>query len=274
MVPTRPPTRWTPTTSSESSYPSLYLRPTASAQIAPAATPIAIAPIGVTAPHDGVIATRPLTTPDAAPNDVAWPSRIRSTASQASRPVQPASRVLTKATAARWLAPSAEPALKPNQPNHSRPAPIMTRVRLCGFIGSRPKPMRRPSTSAAASPAAPELISTAVPPAKSSAPELVGHPAADVVARAEVEDPVRDRRVDEDGPDGAEDQPGPEPGAVGDRAGDQADRDHARRVPGRARTGWSGSAPPGRPRPGRRARGTGSGRRTGRASTSSPKAIE
>ena len=46
------------------------MRPTASAQIAPAATPIAIAPIGVTEPQDGVIATRPLTTPDAAPNDV------------------------------------------------------------------------------------------------------------------------------------------------------------------------------------------------------------
>ena len=70
-------------------------------------------------------------------------------------------------------AETAEPALKPNQPNHSSPAPIMTRVRLCGRIGSRFQPIRRPSTMARASPAAPALMCTAVPPAKSIAARLL-----------------------------------------------------------------------------------------------------
>ena len=80
-----------------------------------------------------------------------------------------AASVLTQVMAAVPLAPRAEPALKPNQPNHSRPAPIMTRVRLCGRMGSLPKPTRLPRTSASASPAAPALMCTAVPPAKSIA---------------------------------------------------------------------------------------------------------
>ena len=166
-VPTRPPTRWTPTTSSESSYPKRYLRPTASAQTTPATAPITIEPIGDREPHDGVIATSPETRPDAAPRVVAWPSRSRSSASQPSEPAAPASSVVVNTTAAVWLAPSADPALKPNQPNQSRPAPSMTSVRLCGRIGSLPKPIRRPSTRASASAEAPEQISTAVPPAKS-----------------------------------------------------------------------------------------------------------
>ena len=81
-----------------------------------------------------------------------------------------ATRVLTQATAAVWLAASAEPALKPNQPNHSRPAPSITSGRLCGRIASVPKPRRVPSTNASASAAAPALMCTAVPPAKSMAP--------------------------------------------------------------------------------------------------------
>src|SRR3954451_15445290 len=129
-----------------------------------------IAPIGETAEQDGVIATRPATTPEAAPSEVEWPSRNFSTTNQPSVAAPVATMVLTHTTAAVLLAASADPALKPNQPNHSRPAPIMTRGRLCGRIGSRRQPSRRPRTSAIASPAAPELISTAVPPAKSRAP--------------------------------------------------------------------------------------------------------
>ena len=41
----------------------------------PATKPIAKAPLAPTAAHAGVIATRPATTPDAAPRLVAWPSR-------------------------------------------------------------------------------------------------------------------------------------------------------------------------------------------------------
>src|SRR5829696_10108610 len=125
-----PPTRWTPTTSSESSYPSLNLRLTASAQSTPAMAPTRIAPTGLTAEHAGVMATRPATTPEAAPSDVACPSRIFSVAHQASDAAAVATRVLIQATAATSPAPSADPALKPNQPNHSSPAPIITSVRL------------------------------------------------------------------------------------------------------------------------------------------------
>ncbi len=132
-----------------------------------------MAPSGETAEHEGVIATRPATTPEAAPSDVGWPSRTRSVASQPSMAAAVATIVLTNTTAAVLLAASAEPALKPNQPNHSSPAPIITRVRLCGRIGSRPKPTRLPSTSASARPAAPALMWTAVPPAKSIALRLL-----------------------------------------------------------------------------------------------------
>src|SRR3954464_11027861 len=135
--------------------------------------PTRIAPIGVTEEQDGVIATRPATTPEAAPREVAWPSRIRSVASQPSAAAPVATIVVTQTSAACPLADSAEPALKPNHPNHSRPAPAMTRVRLCGRIGSRPKPRRLPRISASARPAAPALMCTAVPPAKSMAIRLL-----------------------------------------------------------------------------------------------------
>src|SRR3954453_14406205 len=139
--------------------------------------PTKIAPIGVTDEQEGVIATRPATTPDAAPSDVACPSRIRSVASQPRAAAPGATMVVTHTSAACPLADRAEPALKPNQPNHSRPAPAMTSVRLCGRIGSRPKPRRLPSTRAGASPAAPALMCTAVPPAKSMTFRLLAiHP--------------------------------------------------------------------------------------------------
>ena len=78
--------------------------------------------------------------------------------------------VFMKATDAWAFAASADPALKPNQPNHSRPAPSRTNGTLCGRIGSLGHPMRLPITSAMARPAIPALRWTAVPPAKSRAP--------------------------------------------------------------------------------------------------------
>ncbi len=77
------------------------------------------------------------------------------------------------ATAAALFAAVAEPALKPNQPNHSSAAPIMTSVRLCGFNGRLlGQPMRLPRMMASTSPAMPALMWTAVPPAKSMTPYL------------------------------------------------------------------------------------------------------
>lgn len=71
-----PPTRWTPTTSSESSKPNLYLRLIAAAQAAPAITPMAMAPSIDTEPQAGVMATRPATAPEAAPSVVNAPCLI------------------------------------------------------------------------------------------------------------------------------------------------------------------------------------------------------
>ncbi len=123
------------------------------------------------------MATRPATAPEAKPRVVACPSRSRSTRTQPSAAVAVATWVLVKASAARPFAASADPALKPNQPNHSRPAPSMTNGRLCGLNWAFGQPLRLPSTIASARPAAPALMWTAVPPAKSSTPSFASQPA-------------------------------------------------------------------------------------------------
>src|SRR5262249_23897551 len=114
-----------------------------------------------------------------APSVVGWPSRIFSVISQPSMAAAVAVFVLVNAAAARLLAPSADPALKPNQPNHSIAAPSSTNRRLCGRLRSLGQPLRLPSTIASASPAAPALACTTVPPAKSSAPSLNSQPVGD-----------------------------------------------------------------------------------------------
>ncbi len=58
-----------------------------------------------------------------------------------------------------------EPTLKPYQPSHSRPAPSMVSVRLCGRIVSLGQPRRLPSRTTRTSAATPALMWTAVPPA-------------------------------------------------------------------------------------------------------------
>ena len=95
--------------------------------------------------------------------------------------------VLIIAVAARDPAESADPALKPNQPNQSIPAPKSTSGILCGRIGSRLNPSRFPKTIASARAAAPELISTTVPPAKSRALSLsmIHPPEPPCVAKAQ-----------------------------------------------------------------------------------------
>src|SRR6266542_5872094 len=122
------------------------------------------------------MATRPATAPDAAPSVVDLPPLIFSVAIQPSSAAAVAVLVLTNACAASPLAASAEPALKPNQPNHSMPAPRMVSGRECGGMGSLGQPRRRPTTSASATPAIPALAWTTVPPAKSSAPSLNSQP--------------------------------------------------------------------------------------------------
>src|SRR6185436_6436429 len=111
--------------------------------------PTAIDPRGVTLPHAGVMATRPATAAVAPPRAVGLPRCSHSTTAHATTAVDAAVLVFRKASAASGLALSALPALKPNQPVHSRPAPTTQRGRLWGGIGSFPKPARLPSMRAA-----------------------------------------------------------------------------------------------------------------------------
>src|SRR5690348_2764659 len=171
--PIHPPTKWTPTTSSESSKPNRYLRLTASAQTAPATRPSSVAAHGVMKPQAGVMATRPATAPEEEPTIVGFPSRIHSTMIQPSSAAAVATWVLTNASAVTPSVVISEPALNPNQPNHSSPAPSATIGTLCGLNLSRGQPTRLPSTRHSASAAEPALMWTAVPPAKSSAWSLL-----------------------------------------------------------------------------------------------------
>src|SRR6266446_4069262 len=100
-------------------------------------TPMKSPDIGVTYPAAGVMPTRPTTSPVAAPTAVILPVRIRSSAAQVTSAAAAAVLVLTNASAASPFAASAEPALKPNQPNQSSPAPSSTSGTLWGAIGTR-----------------------------------------------------------------------------------------------------------------------------------------
>src|SRR6266513_2891739 len=140
--------------------------------------PIATDASGVTYPEAGVIATSPTTRPVAAPTAVALPLRIQSRQVHVTMAIAAAVLVAVKAWAARPLAARADPALKPNQPNHSNPAPSSTSGTLWGTIGTRLKSRRGPSMRAATSAETPELMCTTVPPAKSSAPSFWSQPPA------------------------------------------------------------------------------------------------
>src|SRR5882724_11094212 len=111
-------------------------------------TPTPMAPIGATLPHAGVIATRPATAAVAPPRAVGLPRWSHSISAQTTTAVDVAVLVLRKASAASGLALRALPALNPNHPVQRSPAPIRQSGRLCGGIGSRPKPRRLPSMMA------------------------------------------------------------------------------------------------------------------------------
>src|SRR6185503_17441821 len=138
-----------------------------------------IAPSGETLPQAGVIATRPATAAVPAPSAVGLPRWSHSIAAQVTTAIEAAVLVLVKASAARPLALSALPALKPNQPAQSRPAPIRHSGTLCGAIGSLPKPRRLPSQIASTSAEKPLDMCTTRPPAKSIALALKIQPSAD-----------------------------------------------------------------------------------------------
>src|SRR5215510_16486098 len=141
--------------------------------------PIAIEPIGETLPQAGVIATRPATAAVAPPSAVGLPRCRTSMSAQATTAAEAAVLVLRNASVASGLALSALPALKPNQPVQSSPAPTRQSGRLCGGIGSRPRPWRLPSMSAATRAENPLDMWTTRPPAKSIAEALKIQPSDD-----------------------------------------------------------------------------------------------
>src|SRR5688572_26740180 len=93
---------------------------------------------GSTKPAAGVIATRPATAPVAAPTVVGTLLRAHSKTIQPSSAAAAPRWVLTNALDASPPEESAEPALKPNQPNHRIAAPVMTIGMLCGCIACFP----------------------------------------------------------------------------------------------------------------------------------------
>ena len=147
--------------------------------------------------------------------------------------------MLTNASAAVLSAASSEPALKPNQPNHSRPAPRSTNGGLCGNRDALLE-----ADALAEHERQGEGRGTGVDVDRGSTGEVdraeaepllhaVGDPAAvgeaAVLGEAEVEDPARDREVDDRRPERGEDHPRAELGAVGDGAGDERDGDDRER---------------------------------------------
>src|SRR5271166_1048930 len=93
-------------------------------QITPAATPMMSAGPGSTKPEAGVMATSPATAPDTVPSTEGLPFAAHSANAQPSAAAAVAICVAVMAMPARPPAETAEPALNPNQPTHSREAPI------------------------------------------------------------------------------------------------------------------------------------------------------
>ena len=137
---------------------------------------------------------------------------------QVRAPAAAAVWVAVRAWAVARLLDTALPALKPNQPTHSRPAPIRVMTRLLGWKAVCGYPRREPRYRAATSPLTPEEMCTTVPPAKSIAPILNRKPSA-------APDPVAQRVVDQQAPEGDEDAVGAEADALGEGPGDQRRRD-------------------------------------------------
>src|SRR5208337_454663 len=144
-------------------------------QSTPATAPIRMATSGLTKPAAGVIATMPAIAPLTIPRELGLPwyqlAHIHARA-----PAAAALFVFTNAVTALAFTAKALPALNPNHPNQSRAAPRSAIGILWGSSEYSPKPARFPITSARASAANPDAISTTVPPAKSIRPICCAQP--------------------------------------------------------------------------------------------------
>src|SRR5579862_3830713 len=129
-----------------------------------------------TYPAQGVMQASPATAPVNAPMMLGFPDRHQLIAVHVHIATDAAMSVLTNACAAIPLAASADPALKPNQPNHSNPVPSPTKATLCGTLVSPGANLRAPTIQTEASAANPALVCTTIPPAKSRTPHLARNP--------------------------------------------------------------------------------------------------
>jgi hypothetical protein len=91
-----------------------------------ATTPITMLCGMATNPAPGVMATRPTTAPIQNPRTEGFLPFTTSKNIQLRPAAAAAVLVVANADTASAFAPKAEPALKPNQPNHSKPVPIKT----------------------------------------------------------------------------------------------------------------------------------------------------
>ena len=89
-----------------------------------------------------MIATSPATAPAAAPITDTLPLCAYEARTHVSVAAAAAVLVTSSALAAWPVAASAEPALKPNQPNHSSPAPRTVIGTSCGAVISAPRRAR------------------------------------------------------------------------------------------------------------------------------------
>src|SRR5579884_1680404 len=90
--------------------------------------------MGLTKPAAGVIATKPATAPEIPPSTLGFPLRSHSAPAHPIAAAAAAKCVATNALVARLPAASALPALNPNQPTHSRHAPMKLSTTLWGGI--------------------------------------------------------------------------------------------------------------------------------------------
>src|ERR1700682_4540704 len=95
-----------------------------------------MAGIGFTKPEAGVIATSPATAPEIAPRTLGFLDIIHSAAIHPRTAAAGAECVAPKARDARKPAATALPPLNPNQPTHSKQAPITLSTTLCGRMDS------------------------------------------------------------------------------------------------------------------------------------------
>ena len=166
-----------------------------------------------TYPAHGVMQARPATAPVKAPMMLGLPDLHQLMAVHVHMAAEAAMSVFTKACAATALAASAEPALKPNQPNHSKPGSEADEGDVVG------EPLLTGSELACPDdPDRREGGETGARVYDEAAGEVEDAPFRKETAAP---DPVHDRHVDEEAPKDEELQVALEVHAIGKGAGDE-----------------------------------------------------